>query len=94
MTPDERITQLENTVAQLVNFVNSLGNSTTLPKDVSDAVASRIVGKQGKAGSTHTKAVNEGASAQYTVADKYDATKKIIIDGEEWDIGVYYRSII
>jgi hypothetical protein len=89
MTPDERITQLENTVAQLVTFINSLGDMSTIPLEIGTSFKERLGSLQSSTNAISSKTVNEGGVQSYTVAKAYDRMIRTTVDGRITYIGVY-----
>lgn len=67
MTPEQRITQLENTVQQLVAFVNSLENVGQFPQEVEGAIRARLFGESLITSTTGKQTVVENGASTYDV---------------------------
>lgn len=88
MSQDERITELENQVKDLSDFIRSLNSTSTIPYNIETSFKARI----GLKASSHViagKSVNESGSGSYSVAKIYDKMKETVIDGEVCYVGVY-----
>ena len=88
MTPEQlkQFQEMQSTLNQVVEFINKLGNIGTVPKEIGDAIAGRIVGLSSKTAASATRAVNEGASAQYSVMYPPTGFLTLSINGKNVDI--------
>ncbi len=91
MNTEEAIKYLLKENEELRMEINSLKSSTSIPLDISRALAVRLgsLTVSSKAASSEQQAVNEGASAQYTVAKAMDGFKQAIVDGQVIHIPFY-----